>query len=236
MKKNNNKINRIKLRILLIVLTGTLALGGLVAGIVSLFSKKEKVDIKTIITQEAENTYFDDFIGEELENNLIDLQEYINLSNKLNDIIGKEYTIEDESLTDCTLKSPEEINELINDYDKNGYHWIIEIKNTNEVIGLISGSSDTIKFNYIEIGYSCGSKFWNNGYITEAVNRVIKYFIDECDFNIVETRIPSKNISSIKVAEKCNMKKEAVLKNRYINKITNDVNDILIYSITKEEY
>ena len=48
---------------------------------------------------------------------------------------------------------------------------------------------------------------------------------------LIEAIIPSDNIGSIKVAEKCGMKIEATLKNRYKNKISGRINDLLIYSI-----
>jgi len=61
-------------------------------------------------------------------------------------------------------------------------------------------------------------------------------FFCECDFNVIEAVIPSKNIASVKLAENCNIEKEAVLKNRYKNKVTNEINDLYIYSIFKEDY
>lgn len=115
---NKNNVKRIKLRILIIALTSTMALGAILASIAYLFNKKEKNDIKSIITQEADNTYFDDFMVEELEKDLICLEEYIKLSNELNKILGKEYTIEEKYLEDGVLKSPEEISKIISKYDE----------------------------------------------------------------------------------------------------------------------
>ena len=51
----------------------------------------------------------------------------------------------------------------------------------------------------------------------------------ECDFNIIEAIIPSNNIESIKVAEKCGLTLEATLKNRYMDQ-ENNLQDLLIYS------
>lgn len=69
--------------------------------------------------------------------------------------------------------------------------------------------------------------------MTEALKEIINYFFNERDFDIIEAIIPSNNIASIKVAENCNMKKEAILKKRYKNKVTNEINDLYIYSIFK---
>ena len=115
------------------------------------------------------------------------------------------------------------------------YEWGIELKETKQIIGMISGEK-SYKYKCIEIGYSISSKYFNCGYMTEAIKIIIDYFFTKCDFNIIEAIIPSKNIASIRVAEKCNMKKEAVLKDRYRNKITHEINDLYVYSIFKKDY
>ena len=115
-------------------------------------------------------------------------------------------------------------------YEENGFEWCIEVKDTKEVIGVIS-TNTSYKYNTLEIGYSISSKHWNKGYVTEAVKAIIDYLFSECNYNIIEAIIPSDNIGSIKVAEKCGMKLEATLKDRYKNKLTGKMNDLLIYSI-----
>ena len=54
-------------------------------------------------------------------------------------------------------------------------------------------------------------------------------YVEEISFNTIN--IVNGNIGSIKVAEKCGMKLEATLKDRYKNKLTGKMNDLLIYSI-----
>lgn len=119
-------------------------------------------------------------------------------------------------------------------YENNGFEWCIELKSNKEIIGIIS-ADNSYKYNTLEIGYSISSKYWNNGYTTEAVTSIINYLFDECNYNIIEAIIPSDNIGSIKVAEKCGMKIEATLKNRYKNKISGRINDLLIYSIFNDK-
>ena len=143
-----------------------------------------------------------------------------------------------EYLTFKCHESKEQTRKLIDfwlqKYEKNGYEWCIELKDNHEVIGMISVDK-TYKYKCAEIGYSISSKYFNNGIMTEAVLAVIDYLFNECDFEIIEAIIPSKNIGSVKVAEKCNMKREATLKNRYKNKVTGEINDLYIYSLFKYE-
>lgn len=92
------------------------------------------------------------------------------------------------------------INNWINKYERGGFEWAIELKENHQVIGMISVDK-SYKYKCAEIGYSISSKYWNLGLTTEALNEVIKYLFEECDFNIIEAIIPSSNIGSIKVAE-----------------------------------
>lgn len=38
------------------------------------------------------------------------------------------------------------------------------------------------KHSTCELGYCYGSKYWGNGYATEALRAVIEYLLKECDF------------------------------------------------------
>ena len=122
------------------------------------------------------------------------------------------------------------INYWLKKYQNNGYEWGIVLKDTNEMIGIISADT-SYKYSTIEIGYSISSKYWNNGYTTEAIKEIINYLFKECNYKIIEAIIPSDNIASIKVAEKCDMKLEAALKDRYKDKINGKICNLLIYYI-----
>ena len=120
----------------------------------------------------------------------------------------------------------------INKPEKRGYDLAIQLKNNNHVIGIVSADK-SYKYKCFEIGYSLCSKYFGCGYTTEAVKAIIDFLFNNCNCDIIEAIIPSKNIASIKVAEKCGLTKEAVLKNRYKNKVTGELNDLCIYSVFK---
>lgn len=130
-------------------------------------------------------------------------------------------------------QTKEVLKKWIDDYENGSYNWVVELKSNNELIGAICVFDIRKKHLNCEIGYCYGSKYWGNGYATEALKRVIDYLINDCNFHLVEARHMSGNPASGKVMEKAGMKKEAVLKDRRINKYTKELNDLIIYSITK---
>lgn len=128
------------------------------------------------------------------------------------------------------------ISMWIDEYDKGAYNWIVELKDTHEVIGSITAVHIHKEDLNVEIGYCYGSKYWGNGYGTEALKRVIDFFLNDCNMHLVEACHISGNPASGRVMEKAGMKKDAILRDRRINKDTNGLNDLIFYSITKEEW
>ena len=80
------------------------------------------------------------------------------------------------------------------------YRYAIVIKETNELIGGI----DVVGFLADDpvIGYCIGKKFWNNGYVTEAFEAVIKYLFDEEEYENIIICAHVENKASIRVIEK----------------------------------
>lgn len=127
------------------------------------------------------------------------------------------------------------IQGIIDSYEESSYKWVVQLKDTQELIGSISAVKIRKKDLNCEIGYCYGSKYWGNGYATEALRKVIEFFLNECGLYLVEARHLSGNPASGIVMEKAGMKKEAVLRDRRINKHTKELDDLIVYSITKDE-
>lgn len=121
----------------------------------------------------------------------------------------------------------------ISEYANGSFNWLVELKENHEPIGSISVVHD--KETSAEIGYCYGSKYWNNGYATEALRKVIEYLILEKDYYIVEAKHIGGNPASGRVMQKAGMRKDAILRKRMINKVTKERDDLVVYSIIKEE-
>ena len=124
----------------------------------------------------------------------------------------------------------------VEDYeDLKTYRWIVELKDNKEPIGTIDVSKKFISFGTCEIGYCYSDKYWNKGYGTEALSAVIKFLFEECDADLVNAEFMENNPASGRIMQKVGMKYEGTLRSRVIDK-NNKRNDLLCYSITKEEY
>lgn len=124
---------------------------------------------------------------------------------------------------------------VIEEIKNGGYHWVVELKDTHELIGDISAVSINRKHENCEIGYCYGSKFWGNDYATEALKRVIDFMLNDVNFHLVEAKHISLNSASGRVMQKAGMKLDGVLKERRIDKLTGEKVDLVIYSITKKD-
>ena len=130
-------------------------------------------------------------------------------------------------------ETKEILNEWIKDYDNGSYNWVVELKDTHEIIGNINVIEISKKHNNCEVGYVYGSKFWGNGYASESLKRVLEFLLDECEIHLVEAKHHASNPASGRVMEKAGMKKDGILRERRVTKIKNGYDDLVIYSITK---
>ena len=113
----------------------------------------------------------------------------------------------------CTwkpCKTQEEANQLLEKWYR-GYEdpeklmWMIVEKTSSQGIGIIRVTDKDIENKSCEIGYSIGSKWWNQGYMTEAVKRVVNHLISDLGFKKITAEVSKENIASIRVLEKCSL-------------------------------
>ena len=89
--------------------------------------------------------------------------------------------------------------------DNERYLLAVELKDTHEVIGMIlECSSPSAIFNNVEIGYAIGRKYWNQGYATEALKKMIAFVFETGVHKIIVSHIVG-NDASKRVVEKCGL-------------------------------
>jgi len=114
------------------------------------------------------------------------------------------------------------------------YQWCIELKESGEAIGSISGVHIMEDINAVEVGYCIGKKFWRQGITSEAFSALISFFFEEMKVNRIEARHDLNNPSSGKVMEKCGLIKEGVKRQGDIN--NTGICDSVIYGLVRKGY
>ncbi|MBQ2283943.1 MAG: Asp-tRNA(Asn)/Glu-tRNA(Gln) amidotransferase subunit GatC [Agathobacter sp.] len=103
----------------------------------------------------------------------------------------------------------EVVKSWIDQYDnKEVYQWAIELNDLEQPIGSIGAVNVDDNIEAVEIGYCIGKEFWNQGYTTEALEEVIRFFTAEVCAARVWARHDVANPGSGKVMEKAGMKYE----------------------------
>lgn len=86
------------------------------------------------------------------------------------------------------------------------YQWGIVIESTNELIGNVSVVSMDYEKKEVSLGYCIGSKYWNQGYTTEAVAEVIRYLKNDVGVKRIDAKHHISNPASGRVMQKCGMR------------------------------
>lgn len=117
--------------------------------------------------------------------------------------------------------------------NKDFYQWAIVPKEIKEPIGTISVVGMDEKTGKVHIGYCIGSKWWNQGFTSEALSAIIPFFFEQVEVKRIESQHDPQNPNSGEVMKKCGMQYEGTLRKAdWSNK---GIVDACVYSILAEE-
>lgn len=98
-------------------------------------------------------------------------------------------------------------------YDRpNRYSWAIELKETGEVIEIYFSMNPDEEIKQVELACEIGSKWWNQGLMTEATKRVIQFFFEEVGMSHVYAWFADGNPASGRMQAKAGLKQEGILR------------------------
>lgn len=124
---------------------------------------------------------------------------------------------------------------LIRQYRMGGAgSYVIVQKQTGRVIGTIGFMWIQPEYASAEVGYSLAKDCWNQGYMTEALEAVIKYGFDQIGLNRIEGQHDVRNQASGIVMEHVGMTKEGTLRQRIVNK--REFIDVDLYAILRRDW
>ena len=126
--------------------------------------------------------------------------------------------------------------DVLNEYLKTDDRWAVELKASKKVIGCVRVVPDNNRGTYYAklINYVLSEDYWGNGYMSEAVTRVINYLFEELNIDLLTAFCYPDNIKSKKVLEKCGFEHEITIE-RGCKRFDGQVFDAVIYSIVNEK-
>lgn len=90
------------------------------------------------------------------------------------------------------------------------YDFAVVEKESGKMIGTCGFTSFDLANNSAEVGYVLSPRFWGKGYAAEALRCVMRFGFRELELHRMEAKIIDGNIASMRVVEKCGMRREAV--------------------------
>lgn len=114
------------------------------------------------------------------------------------------------------------------------YTFIVELKNTQDFIGLIALNLGNPKYKGGEVWYKLLPKHWRKGYATEALKCLLDYGFNILKLHRIEAGCAVNNIGSIKVLEKVGMSYEG--RKRKTLPLKSGWSDNFEYGILEKDY
>ncbi len=113
-----------------------------------------------------------------------------------------------------------------------GHFYSFAITRTSDTT-LLGGIALTLapRHNRAELGYWLGVPYWNQGYMSEAAQRVVAFGLEALGIHRIEATCLPRNPASARVMEHCGMQREGLLHD-YICK-EGVYEDILIYALVQ---
>ncbi|WP_353626312.1 GNAT family protein [Bacillus sp. JCM 19041] len=132
------------------------------------------------------------------------------------------------------FEKEEQADELINHFNniytnRKGIRWGIELKSSKELIGTVGFHLWSPNHGRAEIGYELIPSYWNNGFVSEAINKVIEYGFIKMKLHRVGAVVFVENDASTKLLKKIGFEKEGMLRGYMFHNGT--YNDTYIYSL-----
>lgn len=106
-------------------------------------------------------------------------------------------------------------------------------KASQKIVGRIDMFSIYKKHAYAYIGYELNRNFWKKGIMSEAISLFLHYCFRELKLHRIKAQIHEDNLTSQKLLEKLNFKKEAVLRENFL--INGKFYNSYLYSILSTE-
>ena len=125
---------------------------------------------------------------------------------------------------------------LVREFLSNENAWAIEDKKLEKIVGYITIDIPYMQLSVGEIGYVIGEKYQKKGYAFEAIHCILQEYLISQNLYMIEAKCNETNKASLKLLEKIGFQVDGRLRGRRIYLLTGDRNDLIVASITQDEF
>lgn len=117
---------------------------------------------------------------------------------------------------------------------RKGYVFGIDLNDSNQFVGLIAINLGRPKFRRAEVWFKIHKDYWNKGYTTEALKKILEFGFCHLNLHRIEAGCAVENIASARVIEKAGMVREGLCRKDL--PIRGVWKDSYSYAILEEEF
>lgn len=112
--------------------------------------------------------------------------------------------------------------------------WALALKSTGKMIGTCGYANIDSRNMVCEIGYVLSPYYRHSGYMTEALEEILKLTFEKLGFREARLRIMNENADSKKLAERVGFRLDRVIENEI--EVKGSMRTLAHYVLTDEEY
>ena len=133
-----------------------------------------------------------------------------------------------------SLEEASSIVENMMKYNDDGYnfHWALEYE--GRAVGRIKAWEVNCVNDYVQLGYDISPNCRCLGIMTEAVQAVSSYLLQNAEFHRVYCMVRTNNIASIRVCEKAGLVREGIMRQHFSNP-DGSYDDVLVFGLLKSD-
>lgn len=128
------------------------------------------------------------------------------------------------------------MEKLVQGFLTNKDAWVIVDKVSGKPIGYITVDIPYRPLGVGEVGYVIGARNQGQGYAFEAVCCILTEYFDNQGLYLVEAKCSEENLASLNLLEKVGFHVDGRLRDRRMNLLTGERNDMIVVSITQDEF
>lgn len=128
------------------------------------------------------------------------------------------------------------VKSAINEYYTDEPTWAIEDKQKKNLVGVIRVTNYSPKNKMCNVTWMMSNKYWDNNFMKDALTQIFNFLFNKKEIELIECSFYEQNKNSSIILDEIGMTREAVLRDRRINEVTQEKENFVIYSINKNEF